>query len=100
MPLSFFKHFLQNPLEVQVQSLQMMIKVLPLAISHYIRLLFCVVHSLFHYHFSGNHIFSEPIGSSSPKFGNDEKSATYVRKLSNDISILCNAQAFPYPNFR
>ena len=42
----------------------------------------------------------EPIGSSSPKFGNDEKSSTYVRHESNAISLLCSAQAFPYPSFR
>ena len=58
------------------------------------------MHSLFHYLYSGKSLFLEPIGSSSPKFGNDEKSATYVREQSKDIDILCNAQAFPYPNFR
>ena len=45
-------------------------------------------------------LFSEPVGSSAPKFSNDEKSATYVRHESMNIALLCSAQAFPYPSFR
>ena len=43
---------------------------------------------------------SEPISGSVPKFGNEGTGTNYYHKSSSDIALLCNAQGFPYPEFR
>lgn len=44
--------------------------------------------------------FLEPIGSSVPKFSNDDKSDTFFYGMNHPIAMLCLAQAFPVPSFR
>ena len=44
--------------------------------------------------------YLEPISGSVPKFGNEGTGTNYYHKSFSDISLLCNAQGFPYPEFR
>ncbi|GJQ87298.1 hypothetical protein Trydic_g17348 [Trypoxylus dichotomus] len=45
-------------------------------------------------------IVPEPIGLKAPSFSNDAVSSSYVRGIGASFGLLCQAQAFPVPNFR
>ena len=45
-------------------------------------------------------LWTEPIGSASPKFTSDTKSATYERMSGSSVALTCPAQGFPLPAFR
>ena len=44
--------------------------------------------------------YSEPIGSSKPKFSEDINSKGITREQSKETTLVCPAQSFPLPSFR
>lgn len=45
-------------------------------------------------------ISPEPIGSKAPAFNNDASQFVAFREQGSQITLLCNAQAFPVPIYR
>jgi hypothetical protein len=43
---------------------------------------------------------AEPVGTRVPKFSSDNKSGHFYRMVSQNIDLLCPAQAFPIPHFK
>ncbi|XP_052739469.1 cell adhesion molecule Dscam2 isoform X9 [Bicyclus anynana] len=48
----------------------------------------------------GRLVITEPVGRVSPKFTTTDKSRAFDAKESNNVTMLCPAQAFPAPAFR
>ena len=46
------------------------------------------------------HPTTEPIGSAVPKFSQDTRTLSFIRREKNSLSLLCPAQASPLPAFR
>lgn len=44
--------------------------------------------------------FIEPIGYKAPSFATDSKISSFDRETNSMVTLLCPAQAYPYPSYR
>lgn len=42
----------------------------------------------------------EPVGAKAPTFSSETKVWSFVKEVSDDFALLCQAQAFPVPLIR